>query len=248
MSMSKVEHRLLAWDTGFFGFPVHSITGLVSDRQALADTLQALRGQGVRLVYWNCPGNDRKGNEAAASLGGWLADLKLTYARPLAVGKGAVMPATVERLTATSSEDKRLLTELALQSAEHSRFKRDPKMPQDAWCRLFETWMDKSLTGEMADLVLIERHAGRVAGMVTLSHRRPEAQIGLLAVDERHRGRGVAGRLLQAVAHEASAGGCHGVMVVTQGDNAPACHAYEKAGYRRRNLVHTYHFWLIDTP
>jgi ribosomal protein S18 acetylase RimI-like enzyme len=63
-------------------------------------------------------------------------------------------------------------------------------------------------------------------------------------VNEASRGKGVAGRLLQGALHEATAAGCHGVMVVTQGDNTAACHAYEKAGYQRRGLAHTYHFWL----
>jgi ribosomal protein S18 acetylase RimI-like enzyme len=67
--------------------------------------------------------------------------------------------------------------------------------------------------------------------------------IGLVAVAETHRGRGIGGRLIDAahcwmVARQAAK-----TTVVTQGVNAPACRLYERVGYSIEQVEHYYHFW-----
>lgn len=238
-----LKHQPLGWDSDFFGFPVVSIVAGSTDKEQLSATLSALATSGVRLAYWNCAPEDAVANDAALALGARLADHKCTYGRALNGLELQLPPEQV--VTASGNErDTPVLVDLALQSAAYSRFKTDPRMPADGWRRLYTTWMHKSLSGELADVTLIERVDGRPVGMVTLSKQKPTAQIGLLAVDLQQRGRGIATRLLQSALCEAAASGCGDIIVVTQGDNETACLAYERLGFARRSLVHTYHFWL----
>jgi ribosomal protein S18 acetylase RimI-like enzyme len=81
--------------------------------------------------------------------------------------------------------------------------------------------------------------------MVTVAEADRVGNIGLIAVHERARGRGV-GAALMAAAHRWMAGrGAAAATVVTQLDNAAACRLYQASGYGLAGVWHCYHFWPL---
>jgi GNAT superfamily N-acetyltransferase len=79
--------------------------------------------------------------------------------------------------------------------------------------------------------------------MITVQVTAGIGNIGLIAVAETHRGRGI-GSLLIAEAHRwMSAAGATKSTVVTQAANAPACRLYKRTGYSLEHAENYYHFW-----
>ena len=100
--------------------------------------------------------------------------------------------------------------------------------------------------GELADAVLVAgggTHRDDPVGLITVSLAGEQGSIGLIAVDESARGRGIGSRMIHAAHRWLLGHGARNVEVVTQLDNHKACRLYEKCGYIHAELQHVYHFW-----
>ena len=80
--------------------------------------------------------------------------------------------------------------------------------------------------------------------MVTLGNKNGKGDIGLLAVGADYRGRNYGRILVQAAQKWFLTNGYQEGQVITQGDNYPAYHLYEKCGYSVEKVEYFYHFWL----
>ena len=235
----------LDWDSEFFGFGVGGLTGSIESVTALSHALRDATERGIRLVYGQCAHTDVTSHRLCLELGGRFVDAKRTYSLTLTDAQAS---STVLALPADGGPgSRRQLRALAWQSAEFSRYRVDPDMPPGCWRRLYSAWIENSLSGKLADAVLVEREAGnedgRIVGMITVSHRGAVGTIGLLGVDARWRRRGIGRRLLLAAASCCRSAACTQLAVVTQGDNVSACRAYEGAGYMIADEQDIFHFW-----
>lgn len=231
----------LDWDSEFFGFGVGRLVGPFESSAALVAALKEAAEGGLRLVYGVCDHEDVASHQIARAVGGRFVDAKRTYALDL-VG---VQPARGDIEEAGNDAcSRRQLRSLAWQAAEFSRFRIDPALPAGSWRRMYSAWLRNSLSGQLADTVLVEHADDRIIGMITVSHRAKRGQIGLFAVDHRWRGRGIGRRLLDAAIQRCRAEGCDELVVVTQGDNIAACRSYERAGYRLIEEQDIFHFWI----
>jgi dTDP-4-amino-4,6-dideoxy-D-galactose acyltransferase len=243
-----MQHEVLEWDSAFFGVKVARLNDPSLSDQQLSDALSALRAAGVRLVYW--PSDHPRDADAIARLGGHLADRKTTYFMDFrgqtsvnrAMNGPEVPDGPVEPHAPSMSLQE--LEGLAIQSGEHSRFALDGNIPREAFCALYKHWIHRALIKEMAQEVLVIKAVDRVVGMVTLGMKDGRGDIGLLAVDEHHRGKRHGERLLHAAQRWFLRAGVDVGQVVTQGANVPACRLYEKCGYTVETVQHVYHFWL----
>lgn len=231
----------LDWDSEFFGFGVGRVAGPFESSSALVAAFKEAAERGLQLVYGVCDHKDVASHQIARAIGGRFVDAKRTYALDLA----NVQPMRMDIEDAGDDAcSRRDLRSLAWQAAEFSRFRIDPALPAGSWRRMYSAWMRNSLSGQLADAVLVERADDRIIGMITVSHRAKHGQIGLFAVDHRWRGRGIGGRLLDAAIQRCHAEGCDELIVVTQGDNVAACRSYERAGYRVIEEQGVFHFWI----
>ncbi|HEX6571402.1 MAG TPA: GNAT family N-acetyltransferase [Steroidobacteraceae bacterium] len=136
------------------------------------------------------------------------------------------------------------LRELALKAGEYSRFKRDPRFPRAIFELLYETWMARSLSREIADEVFSTRDGTGVTGVITLGAKCARADIGLIAVADEARGRGLAVGMIRRAAQSAESRGYREIQVVTQRDNQPACALYRRCGFTEETSTAVFHFWL----
>jgi dTDP-4-amino-4,6-dideoxy-D-galactose acyltransferase len=179
---------------------------------------------------------------------GQLVDRKVTYATSLKAG--ATQTAATTSLHVGEhprGPASRELLDLGLAAGWNSRYQVDPRIPRDRFIALYETWMDRSTRGELADAVLVAQDAStQIAGVVTISLAQQTASIGLIAVHERCRGQGVGQQLMTEAHRWMREHGASEATVVTQLDNAGACKLYERSGYQIRDVKHVYHFWVKD--
>ena len=235
-----MEYQLLTWDTEFFKIKTGRIIPTSLQENQLALILTEMRQKGFQLVYW---ASDHQYAYDFQPYSGILADKKKTYEIDL-------QNFDLDRLPLPKSEPYSnslpfsQLEKLAIQSGVFSRFALDNRFPYEKFTTLYKTWIRKSISGEMADEVLVIRLHDHIAGMVTLSNKNGIGDIGLIAVDEKFRGRKFGQQLVWDAHRWFIKQSCHTAHVVTQGDNLPACRLYKKCGYQEIKIEFYYHFWL----
>lgn len=184
--------------------------------------------------------------------GGYFLCEKLTYRTELSQSIARVMRRHllhVRGITSsafTDAEPTPDMISLAIAAGGCSRFSLDPTFPRPAFHALYTKWMENSVAGKAADAVLVARDGceGRVVGMVTVKMSEAISQIGLLAVAETHRRRGV-GMLLMLEAYEWSLQqGATACTVATQTVNYAARSLYERCGGIVVETCNDFHFWI----
>lgn len=240
----KQNYIHLEWDTTFFGFGVARIVQTEMDDEELSKTLKTLRDNNYRMVYWQISAGQYESAKIAQIHGGFLADEKVTYVKSL-VGMPDIRQATAyTSFRYTAKEPEAAMIKLALQSGEYSRFRNDPKFPRELYDKLFVCWITRSVSKEIAWEVLVVKEGSDLLGVITLGVKGGRADIGLLAVANYARGKGI-GRALMTDAGKCFAErGCALAHVVTQRSNLVACRLYESCGYQIENVENVFHFWL----
>jgi dTDP-4-amino-4,6-dideoxy-D-galactose acyltransferase len=236
--------RILEWDSRFFGMSVAAILPEILGHEDLAEVMALLEENGVRLAYWASDPGDGKSQRAAIDCRGTLVDRKITYVTsagesPLPAG-GPAWPVETYNESFTNSD----LENLAVQAGRYSRFRVDPRIPEEKFVEMYKTWIRKSVDRQIADAVLVVRHMDRIVGMVTVGEKNGRGDIGLIAVDDGMRGKQVGAALVFAAQAWAFGRGWDSAQVVTQGENVAACRLYERCGYRIEQIRNVFHFWI----
>ena len=110
------------------------------------------------------------------------------------------------------------LDKLAIQSGIYSRYKVDPNIAPEHFEKLFKLWILKSVNRTLAENVFVSMDGEKIVGMVTVGMKNGRGGIGLVAVDERMRGKNVGVSLTRVAQKWAVGKGCRHAQVVTQGE------------------------------
>ncbi|HEB90934.1 MAG TPA: GNAT family N-acetyltransferase [Deltaproteobacteria bacterium] len=233
--------RRLDWDSGFFGIRV----GELRARGATADRLHEILASASRdydLVYL------RDADPGLMTAGflrvhrGQHVDTRVEFeVAPVVPPEGD--PASCGRVRPFGpDEDSSDLVALAPQAAAHSRFRRDVRFPAEWVDRLYRAWIERSVSGALADRVLVAELDDRIAGFHAIRVEDGAGRLTLFAVDAAARGRGLGGALLRAGLEWVRERGLSRARVATQIDN-PVCRLYERFGYSLVGREEIYHFW-----
>lgn len=248
--MAAVEK--LAFDTELMSLPIGRINSDVLTPEELRTTLKTATADGFKLLYWKLetshPASEPIVQEVLRS-NHFLCG-KVTYRTELNRSVMQILRRMLDAKGVTCSTftgDKPTpeLTELAIASGGLSRFGTDPNMPGLACRSLYTKWMENSVSGKAADVVLVAYdEAGATAGMVTVKLSGTISSICLIAVADTHRRRGI-GSLLMVEAFEWSLNrGATACTVATQTANLGACALYEKSGGIAFERINDFHFWI----
>jgi dTDP-4-amino-4,6-dideoxy-D-galactose acyltransferase len=244
---SQATLQSLPWDSQHFGFPVASLDGPELGDAELLEWLHAARRGHVKLVYWAAAPGRVVSQPLLDEFGGLLVDRKITFQVDLRALGSDVRAVAACRITKHSrGEPSPAVVRLAVAAGVYSRFRLDPRIPRLSFERLYENWIVRSVHGELADMVLIagrDSSAGDPAGLITISVNEGQGSIGLIAVDESARGRGIGRSLIHAAHRWLLRRQAQRVTVVTQLENVAACRLYESCGYQHADLRDRYHFW-----
>ncbi len=136
------------------------------------------------------------------------------------------------------------LYQLALISGQHSRFNIDDRFPFGSYERLYRKWIENSVNGIFAKVVLCFVEGDTKVGFVTIGEKDGEGEIGLIAVDPHWQGRGIGSQLIQAAERWLETHRIDYLRVATQQDNVAACHFYENCGFVKNSVTDIYHLWI----
>jgi dTDP-4-amino-4,6-dideoxy-D-galactose acyltransferase len=246
---TQVRRERLDWESEHFGFSVERLHGCDLSREALSSELAAARRARVELVVLSTGPETSVAPELLTEFAGALTDRKATFRCSLAIADdvseapGPQNECIKEYGQRTASPE---LLHLTLAAGVFSRFAVDPRFPRALFENMYRIWIERSVRQEIADVVLVACDPARPAelsGFLTLSLSQEMGKIGLIAVAERARGRGVGRRLVTEARRWLRDRGAREAQVVTQLANAPACSLYRACGYTLAAVEHYYHFW-----
>ncbi|MFK8013675.1 MAG: GNAT family N-acetyltransferase [Marinicellaceae bacterium] len=220
--MKIVEAQKLAWDSAFFEKEV----GFATVR---CKNFEISNKSQFELIYLF---SDIKLEDKALPL---CIDEKVVFSK--IAEKESTNASSIEIYDGPLSQD---LINLSIESGIYSRFKRDPKL-EPYFERLYGLWIKNSVQGEFADYVLVAKHQNAITGLLTLKLRENFYDIGLVAVSNAYRGRGIAKALLSKA--EKVVGYQQEIRVATQLSNEAACNLYRSAGYGQKTITYIYHLW-----
>ena len=243
---SAVVDRL-EWDSRHFGLMVGRLSG-PGDEAMIAAGLEAARRDGFDLVYLATEPGQTVGERLLDEYWGRRWTTNVTFGRELGEelldGVPPVLCGTRPESLSADRASAEVLS-LAVAAGWTSRFQIDPFVPRERFVAMYREWVERSLRREIAAEVIGLIEGGRPVGLVTVSpvDTNGLASIGLLAVSEECRGRGLGGRLLREAESVMRRLGAIRARVVTQKENASACRLYSSWGFTPMEERDMYHFW-----
>jgi len=237
--------RLLPWDSEFFGKRIARIAGDVTGQDEMNQILSWCRSEEVDCLYYLCPADKPGAVHLAENQGFHLVDIRAELSVLLAgqtpAGDGAAAGHVIRRSTV---EDLEALTALAEKAFSNTRFSNDPEFGAEAAARLYREWIRKNFESQAAT-VLVSIHDSKLCGFISFEPVAGDAaSIGLIAVDDAMRGRGVGRSLVDACKDHCRRAGHRELRVVTQASNTPALRLYEETGFRLSSIKLWYHKWF----
>ena len=176
------------------------------------------------------------------SASGLLVDKKVTFFKEISETDNITGSQFIKSYNRDYVSDK--LKSIALQSGIYSRFNVDPNFKNREFEKLYTEWISKSVQKEIANEVLVYYENGDEKGLITLGLKDNYGSIGLLAVDEKERGKSIGKKLVQSALIYFKNKKTNIVEVVTQIENKGACGFYESLGFEVKSLVNIYHLWI----
>ena len=229
--------ELLKWDSEFFGFKVGRWEIMPPPPKDILSHILSNVPTGMRLVYLQSPTALQNLPENIH-----LVDRKTVYTKTLYSASRVNNASTAQPWS--SLMNRMALDHLAIQAGFYSRFAVDPQMPAGSLERLYRLWIQRSVDKELADEVLVIANENVPIAMITVTTKSATGHVGLVAVDDAHRGKGLGRCLLQAAESWCATNGAKSMQIITQGGNIPACHLYESTGYKICKQDFLYHMWL----
>lgn len=221
----------LEWDSDFFGIEIGEITyGNKFDNQDSYD-----------LLYIN---NDIDFEIEIENFTNSFSETKLIFSKDII--KSDLKTYSIFSIKNIEYKKKEIY-DLAYESGKFSRFFLDNNFSKDKFEKLYQKWVDNSISNEFADDLLVFLDDDHIVGFVTYKRTNRFARIGLIGVSPNHQGKGIGKKLLSAVENILYEQKVKTMFIPTQEKNEVACRFYKKQGYNIAEEKVIKHYWKNDT-
>ncbi|MBP2109881.1 GNAT family N-acetyltransferase [Paenibacillus silagei] len=229
----------LEWDSKFYGRNIASVNFMDEDDVVKLD--HYIKSDEIDFIQALCKIDDMINIRILENKKFHFADVKITYSlkiRELAQLEGAIFNIAIP-------QDSTAICKIASDSFINSRYYgHELIFGKDKVNEMFRDWARKSIYGEFDDFCLKLVAGNEIRGFITVKIRESKtATIGILAVDENSRGKGVGEALLHSLFSFLRNKNIFEVEVATQGKNIIAQNLYSKAGFRVKKLESWYYYY-----
>lgn len=153
--------------------------------------------------------------------------------------EGGGFPAELpEGIRSFAPRDEDALLEIAGTAFSLSRFHMDPELSNELADNSRQEWVRNGIQGR-ADFVLVHDDSGMADGFVLGKIKDGTVRLDLIGVSPKNQGRGIGSALIIGFLCRCKSTGT--AEVATQAHNIASIRAYEKAGFRLKESVYTYH-------
>jgi ribosomal protein S18 acetylase RimI-like enzyme len=140
-----------------------------------------------------------------------------------------------------NSRDQDQVQNIARNSFIYSRFHCDPTIPKEMADTIKAEWAHNYFLGKRGDEMVVALVDDMVVGfLLLLRGNNGDLTIDLIAVDERQRGKGIAGNMISYA--ESRHQDCSRILVGTQVANVASIRLYEKVGFWMHDSKYVLHY------
>jgi dTDP-4-amino-4,6-dideoxy-D-galactose acyltransferase len=229
--------EFLPWDSGFFGVRIARVNQQRLNDQELQLALAWCQANQIDCLYFLADTQDPDLPRVIRDFS--LTDIRIRFELPL----GQVVPLRSPLARAAKPADMPALRNLARISHRDARFYYDGRFPVSKCDELYGTWIQRSADG-WADAVFVAEWEGKPAGYISCHLSGSDGSIGLIAVDERARGRGLGRTLVESSLAFFHDHGMERALVVTQGRNIASQRLYQRCGFVTESVRFWFHRWF----
>ena len=231
----------LEWDSNFFGFRIGRVRSNILTPSQIEQVDLWSADNKIRCLYFLADSDSSETTFLAEERGFHLVDVRITFEHPLKVRSFA----SEESLRPAGAHDLPELEALAYAGLSQTRFFHDRDFPTDKVKSLYALWISRDFKDPFTRVLVAVSAENNPQGFVSLRQKPGErvAQISLVGVDDRSRGKGLGQMLINGALALAVEHGASTVSVVTQGRNIAANRLYQKCGFLTRSVELWYHKW-----
>jgi len=231
----------LPWDSEFFGVPIARVVSPRLETAQLQAAVHWCNTERISCLYWLADPV-----ESNAKLADHMDFTKIddrVMMHRILMGSEA-LEGTDPRIRACETEDIAALKQIAATHHNDSRFHRDDGFDRKRCSALFETWIVHDCAGA-ADAVWVACVDAKPVGYLSC-HVRPgnQGELGLFAVAEEHRCKGLGTALLHRGLRYFAQRGIGEVGLVMQGRDESARRLFAKNRFTITNTQWWYHRWF----
>lgn len=235
--------ELLAWDSEFFGFRIARIKQTHLSNADISAINAWVTAEKIDCLYFLAESDDAHSVRIAEENHFALVDIRLT----LDVSLKSDYPALEGAIRSAQAVDLDRIRAISSASYQNSRFYYDAHFPTEKNNQLYVIWVEKlfnhAITNPENHHIFVADQ-GDVAGFITCEIKNSMGEIGLFAVDSAYQGGGLGGALITAALAWFAEQGITHAQVVTQGRSIIAQRAYQRAGFKTRQVQLWYHRWF----
>lgn len=230
----------LEWDSNFFQKRIARLNATRLDPDTTRNALQWSDQNRIDCLYFLADFDDPQTCQLAEENHFQFVDVRVTYDRAVPEVESR---ASTPWVRAAREQDLPFLKSIARKGHRDSRFYFDGHFDRGKCDLLYETWIANSMHG-FADSVMVAESGHEAAAYVTCHLKGQEAQIGLIGVEQTHRGKGLGSALVAAFLAWSREHGAVRAKVITQGRNSGAQRLYQKSGFSIASSQFWYHRWF----
>lgn len=235
-----------AFDTRIFGFSIAKITHIPFEKNESAavnsvkELTRDLLKKKIRYASYRLKANEFTMIHALEKSGFVLVDGLIAFERMIDSGEN-ILPPSFRYATKNDSKE---LQKLSGDSCILNRFYHDKvfKNYKKKIHSFYAEWVDNSITGKVADAVLVCEEGGSIAGFISLQK---SGHIPLVAVEKSLRGRGISRKMIEASFEVFRQWKVKTVKIEAVMTNIAALRSYEACGFRACDTYLTYR-WSQD--
>src|SRR3972149_3564865 len=230
----RFGYKILNYDTKLFGYKVASVELFEKNSRIDFKLIHSnLEKDSIKLAYFFVSPNDNKNKNLIRKSGGILVDEKVTYQKRINPKILSEKRTGYHIVSYLNHLPTKKLYKLAYDAGVYSRFKVDTSFCDDEYKLLYSEWLEKSLSGKIAEDVFVCVKTGREVGFITVGKKMNRFIIGLIAVGPNYRKVGIGRRLISRVCAYVLQKGGTDIEVTTQNGNKGACLFYESVGFKK---------------
>jgi len=185
-------------------------------------------------------------------LGFMLASVDINFIRDLGSIENKKNKENIYSVSSCNDKDIDCLYEMSKTAYTTTRFHNDPKITKEQADEMQALWIKNCYYQKLADNIITVRKGNDILGFAAIEilkgmsfpNNMKIANIILIAVDKKFKGKGVGSILIGASSDWAKSNGCSFLAAGTQIINNASVKFYQKNGFKLQSSVLSFHKWM----